>query len=124
MDLPTAATEQQTDRRPKPRGTPFPPGVSGDPTGGRLTKERINARVAALIDQWSADFDGCLTAIERSLLEQAARLLVRAERIKDHDVAVRATNAAQRLLSSLQTKKRGRRGRPPIRERMMEAAGE
>jgi hypothetical protein len=119
-DQPTAATEQQADQR-KQRGRPFAPGVSGDPTGGRATKALIHQRVTALVEEWTADFEGGVTSIERSLLQQAARLLIRAERTHDADVAVRASSVAQRMLGSVRTKRRSKRGRPPLHERVAAA---
>jgi hypothetical protein len=121
-DQPIAAASDQPAAKRKPGGRPFQPGVSGNPSG--VAKHPASARIAELIDQWTADFDGRLTAIERSLLQQAARLLVKAERTKNPDIAVRASSAASRMLASVRIKKRDRRGRPPIRERVMEAAGE
>jgi hypothetical protein len=120
MDQQATTGQQQVGQRNKPRGRPFPPGVSGNPLGPHAV---VKERVEALVGQWVADFPE-LTAIERSLLQQAAQLLVRAERIKDHDVAVRASNSAARLLASLR-KKRSKPGRPPLRERLAaELAGE
>jgi hypothetical protein len=112
MDQAVAATEQQADQ-PKPRGRPFSPGVSGDPTGGRATKALIKQRIAELVEEWSADFEGRLTGIERSLLEQAARLLIRAERTHNPDICVRASSVAQRMLAAVRNKKR-KVGRPTV----------
>jgi hypothetical protein len=116
MDQTAAATEQQADQ-PKPRGRPFSPGVSGDPTGGAATKALIKQRVAELVEEWSADFEGRLTAIERSLLQQAARLLIRAERTHDPDIAVRASGTSARMLASVRNKKR-KPGRSSLRDRV------
>jgi hypothetical protein len=120
IDHAAAATGQQANQ-PKLRGRPFSPGVSGDPTGGRATKALIKQRIAELVEEWSADFEGRLTGIERSLLEQAARLLIRAERTHNPDIAVRASSVAQRMLASVRNKKRKRAGRPPLREQLAEA---
>jgi hypothetical protein len=97
------------------------PGHSGNPVGSRDANQKANLRAVELFDQWVADFDrSLLTAIERSLLEQAARLMVRAERTHDPDIAVRASSVAQRMLASVRTKKRKRAGRPPLREQLAE----
>ena len=99
------------------------PGHSGNPAGPTINnRKHTNQRAIELFDQWVADFDrSLLTAIERSLLEQAARLMVRAERTHDPDIAVRASSVAQRMLQSVRTKKRKRAGRPPLREQLAEA---
>jgi hypothetical protein len=115
--------EQQptvSDQTEKPRGHyRWPKGVSGNPLGRGSPAQRVGE----LITIMRADFRGKLSGIETSLLEQAARLLVRAERTVDHDVAVRAAGAASRLLMLIQRKRRRhRRGPPSVREqRLMEA---
>jgi hypothetical protein len=50
----------------------FPPGVSGNPLGGRSRKHRI----AAAVEELSAEFGGTghLTAFERGLIVQCARI--------------------------------------------------
>jgi hypothetical protein len=96
------------------------PGHSGNPVGSRVANQKANQRAVELFDQWAADFDGSLTAIERSLLQQAARLMVRAERTHNPDIAVRASSVAQRMLASVRNKKRKRAGRPPLREQLAE----
>jgi hypothetical protein len=110
------------DQTEKPRGHyRWPKGVSGNPLGRGSPAQRVGE----LITIMRADFRGKLSGIETSLLEQAARLLVRAERTVDHDVAVRAAGAASRLLMLIQRKRkrnRNRRGRPPREdERIMSA---
>ena len=97
--------------RRKPGGRPFPPGVSGNPLGPFAV---VSKRVAEVFDLMAADFED-LTGIDRLQLQQAARLHVRAEKTKNPDIAVRASNAASRMLASL-SKKRRKRGRPPLRE--------
>ena len=89
----------------------YHPGQSGNPLGPHaVVKERVDELVAAM----AADL-GELTGIDSVVLRQAARLLVRAERTKNPDIAVRASNAASRMLATLQ-RKRHKRGRPPLRE--------
>lgn len=92
---------------------PWPPGTSGNPSGSKLNK-----RVAALFDAMAADFEGTLSAIDRTMLLQACRLLIRSERTPDADLAVRLSNAAARLLASLRSAKR----REPIGETFAEIA--
>jgi hypothetical protein len=57
------------------------------------------------------DFGGvdALTAVQRVMLSQACRLLMRAEREKSAEDAVRLSNAATRMLASLRD---GRRRKP------------
>jgi hypothetical protein len=114
-----AAADQQV--KGKPRGRPFPPGVSGNPSGVAKQRPNERERIAELFSIIAADY-GELTGIER-VVQQAARLLARAEKAADADIAVRASNAASRMLATLK-RKRHRPGAPPMRERVMEAAGE
>jgi hypothetical protein len=55
----------------------------------------------------SAEF-GEIDAVERAMLEQACRLMMKGERVKDADQAVRLANASTRLLMALR-KARGKR---------------
>lgn len=87
------------------RGRQWPKGTSGNPLGGSV----VSKRIIELFESMRADFND-LTAIETELLLQAARLMWRAERVKDGDTAVRLTNSASRLLTNLRN---GRRQREP-----------
>lgn len=93
-----AAAEQVDGQRPKVRGRPWTKGVSGNPSGSR-----VNKRAVVLAEQMAADFGGTssLGAIDRAMIEQAAKLLIRTERVKDADTALRMSGEARRLLSSL-----------------------
>ena len=99
------ATDEQSDvqRRRRAGGRPWPPGVSGNPSGSK-----VNKRAAALFEAMAADFGGPdeLSAIDKAMLEQASRLLVRSERTQDADIAIRLSNAAARLLASFRNGKR------------------
>lgn len=116
MTQQSAAAEQQGKsgrqgkQRLKPRGRPWLPGVSGNPSGNVITK--ASKRAAELFDTLLADFGGDLTAVDRAMLEQACRLMVRSERVKDPDSAVRLSNASARLLMNLR-KMRGKREPTP-----------
>jgi hypothetical protein len=117
MDQPATAIPQQHDNQQrKLRGKPFAPGVSGNPLGPHAV---VKERVAELVAAMAADL-GELTGIDAVVLQQAARLLVRAERTKNPDIAVRASSVAQRMLASL-SKKRSKRGRPTLHERVAAA---
>jgi hypothetical protein len=97
---PITAAEQSDVRQRKLSGRPWPPGTSGNLNG----RGSMNKRAAALFEVLSADFCGAdttLSAIDRALLEQACRLLVRAERECDADAAVRLTSEARRGLMAL-----------------------
>ena len=114
IDQPATAEQQR-----KPSGRPFPAGTSGNPLGPGIAKPRI----AMLYDQMAADFED-LTGTERLRLQQAAVLLDRARHTKDHDIAVRASNAASRMLAALERKRKPKSsGAPwsPLRDRLARA---
>jgi hypothetical protein len=60
-----------------------------------------------------------LSAIDRTLLLQATRLLVRSARLKDHDAAIRMSSEARRTLEGLR-----RRCAPAVRSAPAEPFGE
>ena len=103
----TPAEVQKSTQRLMPRGRPFPKGVSGNPSGKTLGK-----RYMALFADLASDLGGeeALTGIERALLGQAVGLMVRAERVRNTDDAVRLANASARLLASL---RKGHKAREP-----------
>jgi hypothetical protein len=91
---PRAPVAQEPAKR-RPSGTPWPKGVSGNPSGSTVSK-----RFAALYDAMLAEFgDAVLTASDRALLSQACRLLCR--RMRDDEVAVKASNAARHIIDGL-----------------------
>ena len=98
MTQQAAADTQEDPQRQAPRGRPWPKGVSGNPSGRILGK-----RYLTLYGDLARDLGGeaALSAIERALLSQAVGLMVRAERVKETDDAVRLANASARLLASL-----------------------
>jgi hypothetical protein len=99
-----AANEQRAPQRHKPRGRPWPPGVSGNPDGARTRGKRF----AELYDNMAADFGGAkaLTSVQAVMLAQSVRLLMRAEREKNAEDAVRLSNAAMRMLGTLRNGRR------------------
>ena len=111
MDQPHAAIEQTVEQRPGHGGRPWPKGVSGNPSGNTMGK-----RAAELFAAMATDFPE-LSGIERSLLQQAAKLMARSERAKEATDAVRCANAAARLLASLKKSKRDHK--PSYRERLL-----
>jgi hypothetical protein len=98
-DQQTPASGQQS-KRPKPRGTPWPPGVSGNPTGSHIGK-----RTMVLFDAMVGEFGGAdLSATDRALLLQACRLLAR--KFRDDLAAVAASNTARHILNGLRERHR------------------
>jgi hypothetical protein len=85
------------------------PGRSANPSGRPSRAER-QARIDAKARELAAEFGGIdrLSVVDRTLIEQAAALLVR----KPHSAedAVRCANAVGRLLGAVQ-RRRGARGR-------------
>lgn len=102
MEQHTATPEQ----RRKPRGKPWPAGVSGNPSGAA----GLSMRAAELFDRLAGDFGGAAalsaSAIDSEMLRQAARLMARAARTRDADAAVRLTSEARRLVETLRRRKR------------------
>lgn len=113
MTQSSAAAEQKNEQRPKPNGRPWPPGVSGNPSGRKLGK-----RYLALFADLARDLGGedALTGIDRALLGQAVGLMVRAEKVRDTDDAVRLANASARLLANLRKTKHQREPAGPTLE--------
>jgi hypothetical protein len=118
MVQPSAGVEQEHEHRRKPGGRPWPPGVSGNPSG---TKN--STRFAALYADMVAEFsDAVLAPSDRALLEQAARLLAR--RWRDEEVAVKSTNAARHIVNTLHERYKSTSGSPtsppwsPLRAQM------
>ncbi len=101
-----AANEQQS----KQRGRPWPPGTSGNLAGRRLQGKRFTE----LFDGMAADYGGvdALTSVQRVMLSQACRLLMRAERERIAEDAVRLSNAALRMLGALQNGRK--KPAPPV----------
>jgi hypothetical protein len=89
--------------KPKPRGAPWEPGQSGNPSGRTFGK-----RAQRLYDAMTADFAGVeLSAGDRALLESAARLLAR--RMKSDDNAIRATGQARKIVQFIHERHRQKR---------------
>jgi hypothetical protein len=86
----TAAATKQPER---PQS--WPKGVSGNPSGIRVSHHALN-----LYREIAAELGGeaALSVIDRTLLLQATRLLVRSARLKDHDAAIRMSSEARRTL--------------------------
>jgi hypothetical protein len=87
----------------------FQPGQSGNPLGPFAV---VAPRVNALMQRMLPDYDS-LTGTELIQLEQACRLLDRSQHTQKADVAIRASNAALRMLAALQPKKKKKRNAPP-----------
>jgi hypothetical protein len=115
MQQQVAVTKQSDTQRPRVRGRPWAPGQSGNPSGSR-----VNTRASVLFDEIAAELGGAeaLSAIDRTLLLQAARLLMRSQRIKEPDAAIRMSSEARRTLEGLR-----RRCVPAVRSAPAEPFG-
>jgi hypothetical protein len=116
MTQASAGTMQDTaevERRTRGR---FKPGQSGNPSGSNVSK-----RFTELFEAMLLDFGGELSAVERALLAQACRLIVRSERERDTDACVRLSNASARLLATLRKKQRQPAPGPTLEEHLRAA---
>jgi hypothetical protein len=97
-------------------GRPWPKGMSGNPTGIRISKHALK-----LFYEIAAELGGVdsLPAMDAALLLQATRLLVRSSRLKDHDAAIRMSSEARRTLEGLR-----RRCAPAVRSAPTEPFGQ
>ena len=111
MKQPLSPSDQQVAPTRRVRGRPFPPGVSGNPLGRRVKSQRF----VELYDGLAEPYGGPerLTTFQRVMLAQAVRLLMRAERTRDADMAVRLTNAGCRALAAVQSGPNPRKPVPP-----------
>jgi hypothetical protein len=75
-------------------------GQSGNPKGRRTTPQRIAERYEVLAGEFAAP-----TPVERLMLHEAAKLLVRAERSGDPDICVRTLGCVRRLLDGLRQRR-------------------
>ena len=89
-----AAGEQQNGQR----GRPWPKGTSGNPTGQKCGKRHLELHAQIICDLGGID---ALSGIDRTLVKQVVKLLLHAETTKSPNQAVRASNAAARLLREL-----------------------
>jgi hypothetical protein len=100
----TVQSEPTPEERRHHGGRPWSKGVSGNPSGSRISK-----RFAELHASMLAEFAyTTLTPSDRALLEQAARLLAR--RMRDDNNAIKATNAARIIINTLHQRHRKPRG--------------
>ena len=110
----TMAGAEQAQKRS--RAGRFMPGHSGNPKGGAL--DRVAERAAELFAAMAPEF-GELSAVDRALLQQAALLLSRSERLKrpkDADAAVRMSSEARRLVAALRKAAKTARRGPTLAE--------
>ncbi len=114
--------QQQTDseQRTKQRGRPWPPGVSGNPGGQRAMRDRAAQTFGELVSERGGEM--ALQPTDLLRLQQAALLIERSKRTRDAGVAVKAANAADRLLRAVPVPTQT--PRVPLREQLAaEAAG-
>jgi Family of unknown function (DUF5681) len=83
--------------------TRFQRGQSGNPSGRQRPKRFIELREQIVRDLGGFD---ALSGIDAVIVDQAVTLLLKAERTRDVNLAVRASNAGARLLGSLRHTKR------------------
>jgi hypothetical protein len=81
------------------------PGVSGNPSGSIKSKRYLELHAEIVADLGG---ESVLTGIDRVIIGQAVTLLIRAEKVPDTNIAVRAANTATRLLASLRNTRRRR----------------
>lgn len=107
-------TEATLPQKPRPQW--WPKGTSGNPTG-----IRISQRAMELFSEIAVELGGVdtLSIIDRTLLSQACRLLVRSQRVKEADAAIRMSSEARRTLEGLR-----RRCAPAVRSAPAEPFGE
>jgi hypothetical protein len=75
------------------------PGVTGNPHGARINRQKLQAKLAEL----RAVYDhGALSVMDLNRLELAAKHLIIASKTRDPNTSVRSTNAAERLLSKIE----------------------
>jgi hypothetical protein len=91
----TVQREATPEERRHHGGRPWPKGVSGNPSGSKLSKRFADLFAAALAEFGAA----ALSASDRALLEQACRLMAR--RMRNEENAIKATNSARRIIASL-----------------------
>lgn len=77
----------------------FKPGQSGNPEGGRVKGRRFGELFASIAQDYGGP--SALTGLQKVALEQACRLLVKAERAVDPKDTVRLANAGARMLSGV-----------------------
>lgn len=97
----------QVDRTRRGR---WRPGVSGNPSGSIKSKRYLELHAEIVSDLGG---ESALTGIDRVIIGQAVTLLIRAEKIPDTNIAVRAANAATRLLASLRNRRHRREPKGP-----------
>jgi hypothetical protein len=77
----------------------FLPGITGNPHGARINRQKLQAKLAEL----RAVYDhGALSVMDLNRLELAAKHLIIASKTRDPNTSVRSTNAAERLLAKVE----------------------
>jgi hypothetical protein len=91
-------------------GRHWPKGTSGNPTGIRISRHALK-----MYHEIAAEFGGeaALSAIDRALLLQSCRLMVRSARLKKHDAAIRMASEARRGLEGIGRRTPRRNGAEP-----------
>ena len=99
---------------------PWPPGVSGNPSGRSKRYQQLFDVIAAEVGG-----DSGLTAMQREYISRAAENMRRAEHAKDNNERVRLTRCAMGLVDRVREMRRERRDQvaTPLRERIAEHVG-
>ena len=99
---------------------PWPPGVSGNPSGKSKRYHELFDVIAAEVGG-----DSGLTAMQREYISRAAEHMRRAEHAKDNNERVRLTRCAMGLVDRVREMRRERRDQvaTPLRERIAEHVG-
>jgi hypothetical protein len=85
----------------KPRGRPFEVGNRANPEGRRLKSRRFAELYASLCEDMGGE--ACLNALQRTVLAQAVRVLLRAQRERRPEDVVRLSNCAACLMATVQS---------------------
>lgn len=108
----SSADQMQGERR---HAGLFKTGQSGNPSGSIKSKRYLALRADIVGDLGGED---ALSGFERVIVDQVVCLVIRSQRVKNADDAVRCANSASRLLATLRSKRDQREPATSLRERL------
>lgn len=85
----------------KPRGRPFAPGNNANPQGRRVKSHRFTELYGRLCADMGGE--GALNELQKTVLAQAVRVMMRAQRATKPEDVVRLSNCAARLMATVQS---------------------